>query len=54
MLFEDVVEDMLYWLMEGEQRVVKVKVSKKNDDDTITVRLPNGALQSVFSDELGE
>jgi hypothetical protein len=51
---EDIEVGQMYWLMEAEVRVVMVKIMKKSEDGTVDVRLPNGAIQSAFPDELEE
>ena len=53
MLYVKIVLREMYWLMEGEQRIVRViAVSANQDTELIKIRLPNGALQEVHPDEL--
>ena len=54
MELSDVELNKMYWLLESGMRVVRVKaVSKDEAIGSVDVRLPNGAIQSVFPDELG-
>ncbi len=54
MELSDIKVGSIYWLMlDGNFRDIKIKVISDEGDGTFKIRLPNGATQSVFPDELG-